>query len=132
VLDVSTKEPEQVEPTAKKRAQDWTSEEKLQAIRDTDGMDEGGLGTYLRRTGLHSDPLEAWRKEAMEGAIQALGGGTNKGKRTQEQRRLRQLEREVRRKDKALAETTALLVLKNKFESLFGDEEDDTGPENDG
>jgi len=100
----------------------------MQALLDTNGMDDGGLGVYLRRTGLHSDPLEAWRKEAMG----ALGGGANKGKRTPDQRRVRQLERELRRKDRALAEATALLVLKKKFESLFEDEEDDMSPKNDG
>ena len=62
----------------------------------------------------------------------ALGGPANAGKRTPEQREIRRLEREVRRKDKALAETTALLVLKKKFDALFADEDSDTSPENDG
>ena len=131
VLDVSTKKPEQAEPAPKKRAQDWTAEEKMQAIQETAGMDEAGLGAYLRRTGLHSDQLEGWRQEANSAAMAALGGGSTKGKRTPEHRRLRQLERELRRKDKALAEATALLVLKKKFESLFGAEEDDTTQESD-
>ena len=127
VLDVSTETPEPTKRQTTKRAQDWTPEEKMQAILDTDGMDDAGLGAYLRRTGLHSDQLEAWREEALG----ALGEGTNKGKRTPDQRRVRQLERELRRKDRALAETTALLVLKKKFDSLFGDEENDTSPESD-
>ncbi len=131
VLDVSSKEPEKVESTAKKRAQDWTAEEKMQAIQETAGMDEAGLGVYLRRTGLHSDQLEAWRSEASQAAMVALGGGTTKGKRTPEQRRVRQLERELRRKDKALAEATALLVLKKKFDSLFTDEDSDTSETSD-
>ena len=43
-----------------------------------------------------------------------------------EAKRIRELERELNRKDKALAEVTALLALKKKLESLFGDEDDDT------
>jgi len=127
VLDMSTKKPEPPAPKPAKRAQDWTPEEKMQALLETGGMDDAGLGVYLRRTGLHMDQLTAWRTEA----ITALGGGPNKGKRTPDQRRIRVLERDLRRKDRALAETTALLVLKKKFETLFEDEDGDTTRESD-
>jgi len=124
VLDVSHEE------RAPKRAQDWTPEEKVRAVMETGGLSEAELGAYLRRNGLHAEQLEAWRKEAMQGAQQALGGNAPKGKRTPEQKRIQQLERDLRRKEKALAEATALLVLKKKLEVLFGDEEDDTSQEN--
>lgn len=126
VLEVPKDKPtEQREP---KRVQDWTPEEKFRALMETSGLEGPQLGDYLRRHGLHSDQLSAWRAEAMG----ALGGPANAGKRTPEQREIRRLEREVRRKDKALAETTALLVLKKKFDALFADEDSDTSPENDG
>jgi len=51
---------------------------------------------------------------------------------TPEQKRIRELERQLRRKEKALAEAAALLVLKKKFEAVFADEEDDTEPRSDG
>ena len=114
-----------------KRAQDWTADEKLKAVMETGGLSERDLGAYLRRHGLHAEQLDAWRKEASEGARQALGGTTPKGKRSAEQKRIQALERDLRRKEKALAEATALLVLKKKLEVLFGDEEDNTTPEND-
>lgn len=47
-----------------------------------------------------------------------------------EARRVRDLERELRRKDKALAEAAALLVLKKKAQAIWGDEDDNTDPEN--
>ena len=126
VLEVPKHKPtEQREP---KRAQDWTPEEKLRAVVETSGLSEPELGSYLRRNGLHSEQLESWRADAMG----ALGTPASKGKRTPEQREIRRLEREVRRKDKALAETTALLVLKKKFDALFADEDSDTNPESDG
>ena len=124
VLDVTDEE------RAPKRAQDWTPEEKVKAVMETAGLSEAELGAYLRRNGLHAEQLDAWRKEAMEAAQQALGGNAPKGKRTPEQKRIQQLERDLRRKEKALAEATALLVLKKKLEVLFGDEEDDTSQEN--
>ena len=126
VLSVPKSKPiEQPEP---KRAQDWTREEKFRALMETSALQGPELGEYLRRHGLHSDQLSAWRAEAMG----ALGHQSTKGKRTPEQREIRRLEREVRRKDKALAETTALLVLKKKFDALFADEDSDTSPESDG
>ncbi len=114
-----------------KRAQDWTPEEKVRAVMETGGLSEAELGVYLRRHGLHFDQLETWRAEARKAAVGALGGATTKAKRSAEKREIRRLEREVQRKDKALAETTALLVLKKKFNALFGDEDDDTTPRSD-
>lgn len=129
VVDVSSDDAPADRSKPGKRAQDWTPEEKFRAVMETNGLSEAELGTYLRRHGLHSTQLETWRSEALA----ALGSSpTGKGKRTPEQRQIRRLERELRRKDKALAETTALLVLKKKFDALFGDEEDDTSEENDG
>lgn len=52
--------------------------------------------------------------------------GTKKGKNAEE-RRIREFERELRRKDAALAEVTALLVLQKKIRALWGDADDGTG-----
>jgi len=122
VLSVSTKptEPE-------KRAQDWTPQEKLRAVMDTANLDEAELGRYLREKGLHAEVLEQWRSEALEalGAGDA-GGKRKKGKRSPEQKQVRKLERELRRKEKALAETAALLVLQKKFNAYLEGEDIDT------
>ena len=60
--------------------------------------------------------------------VQALGARpvTSAAPRPADQRRIRELEKEVSRKDKALAETAALLVLAKKAESLWGDVDDGT------
>lgn len=128
VLDVS-EERKKPETLNAKRSQDWTAEEKLEAMLESGGLSDDELGAYLRRKGLHADTLALWRQDALD----ALGGGRkNRSKRSVEQRKIRSLEKDLRRKDKALAETTALLVLKKKFNALFGDEDDDTNQENDG
>lgn len=124
VLDMST----DADPPRGKRTQDWSAEEKLRAVMETHGLSAPDLGAYLRQHGLHSDVLEGWRAEALAG----LGSASRKGKPSAESKRIRELERDVRRKDRALAETTALLVLKKKLESLFEDEESDTNPKSDG
>jgi len=45
-----------------------------------------------------------------------------------ETQRIQALERELRRKDAALAETAALLVLKKKVRAIWGDADDTTDP----
>jgi transposase-like protein len=82
------------------------------------------LGEFLRRKGLHEAQLTQWRQSALE----ALGGG-KPARPSSESRRVRELEKEVLRKDKALAEAAALLVLQKKIRSLWGDADDDTEPE---
>ena len=109
-----------------KRPQDWTAEEKLEAVLDASSLSEQELGAYLRRKGLHAAELEQWRRRVTEAATEALQGKRARKKASVEAKRVRQLERELRRKEKALAETAALLVLKKKAAAIWGDEDDST------
>jgi transposase-like protein len=109
-----------------KRTQDWTMLEKLRVVIEAAELPEEELGAFLRREGLHREQFEQWRTATAEALGVSQGRRRQKSGPSPEQKRINELERELRRKDKALAETTALLVLKKKFEALFGDEEDDT------
>ena len=104
----------------KKRPQNWTAEEKLKAVIIYTGKKEEERGQYLRSQGLYSVDIERWRSEVIE----ALGKKPKKGKNPKD-RRIRDLEGELRRKEKALAETAALLVLKKKAQVIWGDGEDE-------
>jgi hypothetical protein len=111
----------------------WAAEDKLAMVLEAAAIPDAELGAFLRRKGVHEAQLVEWRKQVTEGAVAALRG-PNRGDRkaaTTEARRVRELERELRRKDKALAEAAALLVLKKKAQAIWGDEDDDTTPEND-
>ena len=93
-------------------------------------LSEEDLGAFLRSNGLHEAQLEEWRQKIEDAALGALGK-PKKGRKSPETKRVRELERELHRKDKALAEVTALLALKKKLEILFGEGEDDsTAPRN--
>ncbi len=107
--------------TGSKRPQDWTAEEKLEAVVEGASLSADDLGTFLRGRGLHSTHLSQWREQLVAG----LKAKRSK-KASAETRRIRELERELRRKDKALAETAALLVLKKKVQAIWGDEDGDT------
>jgi transposase-like protein len=88
-------------------------------------ISEVDLGALLRREGLHEAQLAEWR-EAVQEALE--GTRAKKSRSSAEAKRIRQLERELKRKDKALAETAALLVLKKKAQAIWGDGDDDTEP----
>ncbi len=108
------------------RPNDRPPAEKLQLVIEASALSDEELGEFLRKNGIHSAQLEQWRKDALAG-LEAHPRKPS-SKHTPEAKKIRELEREVRRKDKALAETAALLVLKKKAQAIWGDEDDDTMP----
>lgn len=114
--------PRREPPRSGRRPEDWSPEDKLRAIEEARGLDGEALGAFLRRQGLHEADLTAWRKQVEQAALAALGG---RRQRSAEQKRVRKLESELKRKDKALAEAAALLVLSKKVQALWGDNEAD-------
>jgi len=115
----------------KKKRKSWSAEEKLRIVVQASELPEEELGAFLRREGVHSSQLEQWR-ETVQGAL--TGGQTSESRRQaqRDRKRIRKLEQELRRKDKALAESAALLWLKKKVQDIWGDEDDDTPRKNGG
>lgn len=111
-----------------KRPQDWTPQQKLQAVLDAAVLGDDELGEFLRRKGLHEAQLEQWRDLLQVAAPEVFGKRRRSNKPSLEQKRIRELEKELNRKEKALAETAALLVLQKKVQAIWGDEDDDTDP----
>jgi hypothetical protein len=109
------------------RPQDWRPEEKLRVVVESQGLADEELGEFLRKEGLHQAQLDEWSATAHASLLVCKGVK----KVSPESKRIRELERELRRKEKALAETAALLVLKKKARAIWGDEDDDTEPRND-
>ncbi len=107
-----------------RRPHDWSAAEKMAAVMEASSLSEDNLGAFLRQRGLHEPQLEQWNAQMLKG----LEPVPRRKKTSPEARRLRELEREVLRKDKALAEASALLILKKKAAAIWGDVDDDTGP----
>lgn len=101
-----------------KRAENWSAEEKLRAVLEYERLEEEARGKYLREKGLYEVDIQRWRAEVLG----ALGKKPRKG--DAQGQRIRALEAELRRKESALAETAALLVLKKKAQAIWGDRED--------
>lgn len=103
-----------------KRTKRWTPAERLRVLAESEKLSDEDLGEFLRREGLHSTDLERWREQALS----ALTDTRNKS--TSEQKELKKIRRELRRKEKALAEAAALLVLQEKVQEIWGGGDDDT------
>jgi len=104
-----------------KRPQDWRPEERLAALQKTYGLSGEDLNVWCRERGVFVHQLEQWKSDFCS------HGGSEENR--EEARTLRtlkvenqRLEHELLRKDKALAEAAALLVLQKKFRALLGGE----------
>lgn len=104
-----------------KRPQDWSPDEKLAAVLEAASLSEEDLGPFLRSRGLHEAHLEQWHDQMLVGLEPSPTTRVVK-------KRIKDLEKELLRKDRALAEAAALLVLKKKAQDLWEDEDDDTTP----
>lgn len=102
----------------------WTPEQKLKLVLAAAELDEQRRGELLRREGVHSAQLEEWRRIAIE----ALTPPKRSPHKTLESRKIRELEIDLDRKNRALAEVTALLALQKKVQAIWGDGDANTTP----
>ena len=107
-----------------KRPKDWTAEERMTALMETSSLNTEDRTGWCRKKGLFTHNLDQWKKDA----ISAMNLHSNK-KQSEQEKILKQentiLKKELFRKEKALAETAALLVLKKKAQEIWGEPEDE-------
>ena len=125
--------PTSTKPTSTRRPQDLAAEQKVALVLEAAAVPAAELGAFLRRKGVHEAQLAEWREQVTQSAVAAFRGPSKRDRKAASvgARRVRDLERELARKEKALAEAAALLILKKKAQAIWGDEDDDTTPEND-
>lgn len=104
--------------TKEKRPQDWSTPEQLQALNETHGLSGEALQAWCRERGLFAHHLNSW-KTAFCAPAKALAD-TGQWRSLKDENE--QLRRELVRKEKALSEAAALLILQKKFRALWEDE----------
>ena len=102
---------------ARERA--WTAPARLEAVITTASLDEAARSAWCREHGVYPQQLAQWRDSATQALAQPEEARASPQQTRQDRRRIKELEREVHRKDRALAETAALLVLSRKLEAVF-------------
>ena len=110
----------------KKKPDDWTAEDKLSVVIETASFNEVQMNEYCRHKGLYRQQVEEWKASALSGYHQRdQVKKENLRNRQEDKKQIKRLESELRRKEKALAETAALLVLSKKCEAIWGVKEED-------
>ena len=110
-------------PGKKPTAECWSPETKFAALVATASLSAAEVSQYCREKGLHVNQLTHWKETCLSG-FNASGKNSKHSKENQhnakaDKIKLKKLEKELRYKDKALAETTALLVLRKKLHALW-------------
>ena len=97
----------------------WSPQDKFNILMESAALNEEEFGQYCREKGLYPEQIKQWKEQAVSGFQKE-----KKLPKLAPSKEIRKLKSEIRRKDKALAEAAALLVLQKKFQSLWEDEED--------
>ena len=104
----------------------WNSEDKFLVVLETYAMNQAELAEYCRKKGLYKEQIEAWRISCLN----ANTGELNQTKKLSqelkdEKKRSSEIKKDLRIKEKALAEAAALLLLRKKARAIWGDPEDE-------
>ena len=107
-------------------SESWSGSAKFRVVLETAPLSEGELAAYCRAKAILPEQVQQWRAACEqanepEAALSALAVVVHPEAKLQ----IRQLERELRRKNDALAEAAALLVLRKKANAIWGKEEDE-------
>lgn len=108
-------------PDANAGPEGWSTRDKFAAVVETAAMNETELSEYCRRRGLYREQLSAWRAACERANDWDRSAARQIARETKDDRkRIQQLERELMRKEKALAEAAALTILRKKADAIWG------------
>ena len=97
----------------------WSAEVRFSAIVETVTMSELELGAYCREKGLYLEQIKGWKSEVIASLTgDPVSSQQEKAQGKGDKKRINQLEKELRRKEKALAEAAALLILGKKLQAF--------------
>lgn len=104
----------------------WSARDKFAAVVETAAMNEHERAEYCRSRGLYLEQLQQWRADCERATELADSERQQSGAEARaERKRAKELEKELKRKEAALAETAALLTLRKKAQAIWGDDEDE-------
>ncbi len=110
------------EAVSAKRPKDWSRAERLKLLLDSHGLDDEALNAFCRERGIFRHHLEQWQV-AFESDTSVISS-PDRAELHELKETNKALVRELRRKEKALAEAAALLVLQKKYQALWEDKDD--------
>lgn len=97
----------------------WSATARLEAVITVAALDEAGKNAWCREHGVFPAELDRWRASATTALAEPEDVRASPQATRADKKRIKELERELQRKDRALAETAALLVLSKKVAAIF-------------
>ncbi len=107
------------------RGRAWTGGARLEAVITSAALDEAGKSAWCRQHGMYPGELDKWRMSCAAALAEPEEARASPQATRASAKRIRELERELLRKERALAETAALLVLSKKVQAIFNKGEDE-------
>ena len=119
----------EVVPASEKAPESWSSADKFTVVLESSGLNATELGAFCRERGLYPEQVDRWRQAAQDAnanSMLTMADQKDLEKRhQQDQREIKRLQQELRRKDKALAEAAALLMASKKIQAYWGEDGED-------
>lgn len=113
-------------PGSQSSPEQWSAEAKVAVVAATLALSEIELSEYCRQKGLFPDQVKRWKQACIEGQRSTVvQGQTDREQSRQDKKRIRTLEKELHRKERALAEAAALLVLRKKLNAFWDEKSDE-------
>lgn len=111
-------------PSGQQQSEEWSTRDKFLIVVETATLSEIELAEYCRSKGLYVEQVKSWQ----DNCIQANGGVAQelalaKRREKEKENELKTIKKELQRKESALAETAALLVLRKKADAIWGEPE---------
>ena len=111
--------------TKEKRPQDWSLEERLNIVITCGSLSDVAIGELCRENGIYPHHVNQWKTDFSSG--KSINANEKKQSDTKSLKsEIKTLKKQLNRKDKALAETAALLVLQKKVNDIWGPEDEDS------
>lgn len=112
-------------PDSPQPPEQWSSANKFTVVLETARMTEAELSTYCRQKGLFVEQVKTWRQICEDANLRAEKMRKDSRQESKiDKQRIHVLERELQRKEKALAEAAALLILRKKLDAFYSEAED--------
>ena len=113
-------------PAGIHQSEQWSTRDKYLIVIETATLSEIELAGYCRKKGLYVEQVKTWQ----DNCIQANGGvaqelANSQRRERDKEKELKQVKKELQRKESALAETAALLVLRKKVQAIWGQQDEE-------
>ena len=119
----------EVVPASGREPEGWGAADKFTVVLETVGLNATELSAYCRERGLFPEQVDRWRQTAQDANATSLLTMAEQRDleklRAQDQKEIKRLQKELQRKDKALAEAAALLLAAKKIQAFWGEDGDD-------